>query len=103
MNTKNAKKAELAGHHGGPEGPRDKWIQFIEPGKPACIAHNVELYVVTKNLGPSTVYATISSGNDEKLVPNEVRVIPVRGALTLECEVDKCATVELGFLPKSKL
>jgi hypothetical protein len=57
---------------------------------------------VTKNLGPSTVYATISNGNDEKLVPNEVRVILVRGALALECAVDKCATVELGFLPKSK-
>lgn len=100
MISKKAKKTKGVGHDDGPEGPR--WVQFIEPGKPACIAHNAELYVVAKNLGPSTVYATISNGNDEKLVPNEVRVIPVRGTLTLECAVDNCATVELGFLPKFK-
>ena len=52
MSSKSAKKTKRVGHDDGPEGPRDKWIQFIEPGKPACIARNVELYVVTKNLGP---------------------------------------------------
>jgi hypothetical protein len=102
MSKNNKKKAKTHAHDAVLETLHGKWTQFIQPGEIAVIADNALLYVVTKNRGPSTVLASVSYGDDEKLVPEDVRVISVVGSLHLETMDGKCATVEMEFIPRTK-
>jgi hypothetical protein len=100
-NSSKAKKAELAGHRGGPEGPSGRfWTQRIEPKGAALLAQTLmPSHFVIKNHGPGPVSLVAHDGDLMDLPPGAVRATYARGTITVKNTGEKSVLIEFDFLP----
>jgi hypothetical protein len=101
MSTKNAKKAELAGHRGGPEGPSGRfWTQRIEPRGAALLSETLmPIHFVVKNHGPGPVFLVAERGKQMDLPPDAVHATYAHGIVRVENRGEKSVLIEFDFLP----
>ena len=102
-NIRKEKKAKLAVHGGGPEGPSGKfWTLRVEPGEIISVADNIPIcLVVIKNCGPGPVRFYAGYGDQQDLMPDKLRVTSAYAKITVVGK-EQAAFLEMQFMPTSR-
>jgi hypothetical protein len=99
--SKSAKKAKIADHGGGSDGPTGRfWTKWIEPKGAALLSQTLgSCYFVIKNHGPNDIKLVAHHGDLMDLSPGEVRATYAHGTITVENNGKKSVLIEFEFLP----
>jgi len=99
--SRQVKKAKLADHGGGLEGPSGRfWTQLIEPKGAALLSQTLgPCYFVIKNHGPGNIWLVAHHGDLMDVRAGHVRATFARGTITVENRGEKSVLIEFEFLP----